>query len=647
MKKFGLLFLLTAAMLALTGCPNNASTENGTTQPSSGGTIGGNTNIGTKISGLQANITVNAYMGDTQYNIQLNAEKGTFKAISLQPMIKPRPNQIIGRGDTDEEYDTITGSFVCNKTAAGDDLYWYAHNSAICLKPDTVTGSSSTDKSCYKIIADLTKISGINGTGTDNTVDVTNKYCTKNITSTEFTAAETAAKTAWDHSNDVTTVTFTEEQKTCLKAADNILKTCTKKGVSSLTQTFDADGNTNKDYTVGFSFNLGDTTCDVFIDKDEVAISTDESTDFSRSTPTWLMDAVKTVITSGASPDDIKNCTELKDCTALQTVITELASSVGSANDDVVYTEHGKDDYKAIPCPWSEDELANMKKFTDIYFTYEPAPTGAISRGYKKGYHKFYNDDPYKIDAKGKRTATEAIYLVGYGYVDPSSVHGNQFNTLGNEHIFGVKVKIKLEEAQKEVDKHIHNQYGTFQDNSERYYSIFTLEAVDASGDEYEATPEWYIDALSTFLSAAHTDYDRQYNVAGTGCPISDIGSIWIEDIYREYLRPGSVNGANLKQEFYADTYIRTGDTSTDTYEGPTTMSGSAIKALMNPSGKYNAYKSPVTTTQNMSAEKLEKWQLDFAYVYSDGQIDIDPNYEFSYTQKYRYKYTVYLFPVQ
>ena len=36
-------------------------------------------------------------------------------------------------------------------------------------------------------------------------------------------AAETAAKTAWDHSNDATTVTFTEEQKTCLKAADDIL----------------------------------------------------------------------------------------------------------------------------------------------------------------------------------------------------------------------------------------------------------------------------------------------------------------------------------------------------------------------------------------------------------------------------------------
>ena len=98
MKKFGLLFLLTAAMLAFVGCPNNTTDDEQKTLPNSGSTQSN----GTKISGLQANITVNAYMGDAQYNIQLNAEKGTFKATSLQPMIKPRPNQIIGRGDTDE-----------------------------------------------------------------------------------------------------------------------------------------------------------------------------------------------------------------------------------------------------------------------------------------------------------------------------------------------------------------------------------------------------------------------------------------------------------------------------------------------------------------------------------------------------------------
>lgn len=617
-------FFLLAMLLALTGCAHDNA---GPTNPGQGG----NHATG-KITGLKSDLEMSAFIGEKQYNITFDAKTGKFKGTLSRG----------GRADG----ETITGTFVCDKTKAGDDLYWYAHNSAICLKPDTATGSTGTDKNCYKIIADLTN--------TDATSKVTvNQYHTSTMTSADYTAAENSVKTTWDQSNDATTVTFTEKQKKCLTKANMELAKCTKKEVSGLTQTFDADGDATKDYTVGFSFNLGDTTCDVFIDKDNVAISTDNTSDFSRSTPTWLMDAVKTVIKTGASPDD------LKDYSNLQSIVSELASAVGTSNDDVVYTESGKEGYQEIPYPWSEDELAKMKAFTENYASHKKE-IGAYIHGYMSDMdknsiqivEKFSNDDAFAADSNGKRTKAELIYILSYSTITGFFPEGTYAND--DEHVFGIKITVDLDginallPLNEWTNPSVIYDYFTFSKAEEcssttepitwRITSDYethldTIEPVSY----YEETPQWFLDMITTYTSKTHSDYDRQFNIGGTGCPLSYIGSVWIDDICYEYLYGPGYNRYSDKK-FIFDVYER--DLTTDTYPSTATkqMEIKEIKALVS-AGDYKAYTSAEETT-----EMANYWNdYESAAKDSDGHTLQDGVKPTSYTTTYDGQSPIYI----
>lgn len=204
--KIKLFIIISMFVLALTGCPNNTSTD--TTAPI-------NTNTSTKITGLQANVTLNAYIGETQYSIALNSKTGEFNAEPIE--IHLQNGLIRGRGDSDETAQPISGTFVCNKTAAGDNLFWYEHDTDISLKPNTKVGSSD----CYKITADLTN--------PDVTADAS-KYRTVGTNTAAYTAAETAAKTT----SGTTGVSFTGKQKEILATANIQLANCSKKTASSL-----------------------------------------------------------------------------------------------------------------------------------------------------------------------------------------------------------------------------------------------------------------------------------------------------------------------------------------------------------------------------------------------------------------------------
>ncbi|MBR6061712.1 MAG: hypothetical protein IKP67_06525, partial [Spirochaetales bacterium] len=565
--KIKLFIIISMLVLALTGCPNNTSTD--TTAPI-------NTNTSTKITGLQANVTLNAYIGETQYSIALNSKTGEFNAEPIE--IHLQNGLIRGRGDSDETAQPISGTFVCNKTAAGDNLFWYEHDTDISLKPNTKVGSSD----CYKITADLTN--------PDVTADAS-KYRTVGTNTAAYTAAETAAKTT----SGTTGVSFTDKQKKILATANTQLAKCSKKTASSLAQTFSTDGDATKDCTVGFTFNLGDTTCDVFIDKDNVAISTDNTTDFSRSTPTWLMSAVKTVIASGASPDD------LKEYSNLQGIISEMASAVSTSNDDVVYaTDKRKNGYE-VPCPWNDDELAKMKEFRENYSN-NKCEVGAYCVGALSYISKFSNEDAFARDASGDRTESELIYLFGYGTI--SEVLGdNNYNTA--DHVFGVSVTVDLDGINKilPLDKWTRPSV---------IYDYITLSYVDDYESEepltwrkvdgtyepvyaYEKTPEWYIDAVTTYLDKSHTDYDRQYNVAGNGCPLSYIGDALIDEICNEYLNGPNANTGYWNTEFIFDVYEK--DLSNDTYPSSSQeMKLSEIKSLVN-IGDYEAYTDGTETT--------------------------------------------------
>ncbi len=623
-------------VLVFAGCQNGAGPDNNTN----------NTNSGNKTNGLQADITLNAYMGNTQYSIALNAQKGTFKAT---PKTSLNSNQVLGREADTTAASEITGTFVCNKTSAGDDLYWYAHNSAICLKPDTVTASTGTDKNCYKIIADLTKITGTDGTatgtegtatGTDGTttgsdtnvqtVEVTNKYCTSAITAADYTAAET--KAAADATKpSATTVTFTEAQKKCLTKANTELADCTTATVSDLTQ--EISGNTE---TVGFTFDINGKDCNVFIDKDKVAISTDDASDFSRSTPTWLMDAVDAIITSGASPDDITNCAELKDCTALQSVITELASAVGQANDEVVYTESGKDGYKELPCPWTDAELTKIKAFTENYSSHK-LETGAICHpclgatreGYNQVIEKFADDSAFAKDSNGNRTASELVYIFAYDKI-AEVIGDNNYYTEGEE-IFGLTITVDLEALNAalptfgaDTNPEILFDYFTFSEAPE-YTStdpVTWRKITDAKTNQdtiepvyhYEATPDWFLDMINTYTDPSHSDYDRQFNIGGSGCPISYIGSVWLDDLCREYLYGPNYNTGYDDLRFVFDVYEK--DLSTDSYPPtPTEMEINTIRKMVD-SCDYEAY----------TAADEETWMSNYWEEYKAASEDADGN---------------------
>ncbi|MBR6200294.1 MAG: hypothetical protein IKQ61_08540 [Spirochaetales bacterium] len=578
--KIKLFIIISMLVLALTGCPNNTSTD--TTAPI-------NTNTSTKITGLQANVTLNAYIGETQYSIALNSKTGEFNAEPIE--IHLQNGLIRGRGDSDETAQPISGTFVCNKTAAGDNLFWYEHDTDISLKPNTKVGSSD----CYKITADLTN--------PDVTADAS-KYRTVGTNTAAYTAAETAAKTT----SGTTGVSFTDKQKKILATANTQLAKCSKKTASSLAQTFSTDGDATKDCTVGFTFNLGDTTCDVFIDKDNVAISTDNTTDFSRSTPTWLMSAVKTVIASGASPDDLKNYTNLKG------IISEMASAVSTSNDDVVYaTETRKAGYE-VPCPWNDDELAKMKKFTENYASHKKE-IGAYIHGYMSNQdkdhwqviEKFTNEDAFAADSNGKRTKAELIYILSYSTITGFFPNGNYAND--DEHVFGITVTVDLDgiNALLPLNEWTHPSviydYFTFSEAKECYsdkpvtWRITTDFETNQDTIEpvthYEKTPQWFLDMITTYTSKDHTDYDRQFNIDGPGCPLADIGSLWLDDICDEYLNgPGS--NRYRENKFIFNVYER--DLTTDTYPSTPTkqMEIKEIKALV-ASGDYAAYADDVT----------------------------------------------------